>query len=303
MARDLCSCDEETPVVMLEPPTAEMRFWARAMNPLLAAHERGGWGGRVVATALVTPLAHVANMSFDFQLYLYGVFHRSRFAKVVHRVSMPAIVLSMLACAAQLHPMGAWVAAAAFATCYVAHAALNAAMLLGLVMVSITGLLAWLATAWASAPLSWWAQPAVCMLVLSAAETLSHIAEPDVPPRASGTPDWVPLGRFYAGDGERPTTKSFLARLPRSVFMFFAGVGNELTSSWRLLPVDVMHAMWALGYQPARRERVGKLRERALASGNPAIDAVGIGGARLRVSPEDGEPLLARIDGSVGEAA
>jgi hypothetical protein len=60
-----------------------------------------------------------------------------------------------------------------------------------------------------------------------------------------------------------------------------AGAFDELWGSPRLLPIVVLTLMWKLGYQKERRDEIEGLAAAALASGNPAIDRIGIGGGRL----------------------
>lgn len=272
-------------VRLLDEPTAEMRFWARALGDVLDARDDRHPVARIVATALVTPLAHLSNLSLDFQLYLYRIFHRSRAARLTHSLLMPAIVIAMLATASRLHPAAGWILAAALATFYVLQAVVNEAMLLAPVMVALTAALASVASAWAShaggaTPL--WSEPALWLVGLSMVQTSSHAAEADVPPRASGSRDWVPIRDYFLAParGERPV-RGLALRLLRSAFVYVAGVFNELTSSWRLLPVDVMRGLFTLGYQPERQAKLDALTDSAIASGNPAIDVIGIGGARL----------------------
>jgi hypothetical protein len=54
---------------------------------------------------------------------------------------------------------------------------------------------------------------------------------------------------------------------------------NEIWGSWRLTPLVVLEAMWALGYQPEARAALLRQVAEATAQGQPAIDCVGTGGA------------------------
>jgi hypothetical protein len=46
----------------------------------------------------------------------------------------------------------------------------------------------------------------------------------------------------------------------------------------RLLPVLLLELLWLLGHDPVRRAAWRSLSARAIASGNPALDYIGIGG-------------------------
>jgi len=118
--------------------------------------------------------------------------------------------------------------------------------------------------------------------VLVSVQTFSHGAEPDVPPRVSGTEDWVPLPHFVLGPkGARHSLPRSLARLGRLGIAGLAGAFDELWGSPRLLPIVVLTLMWKLGYQKEHSDDIEGLTAAAVTSGNPAIDRIGIGGGRL----------------------
>ena len=56
------------------------------------------------------------------------------------------------------------------------------------------------------------------------------------------------------------------------------GTVDEIVTSPRLLPVLVLELLWLLGHDPVRRAAWRSLSARAIASGNPALDYIGIGG-------------------------
>jgi hypothetical protein len=56
------------------------------------------------------------------------------------------------------------------------------------------------------------------------------------------------------------------------------GTVDEIVASPRLLPVLLLELLWLLGYDPVRRAAWRTLSARAIASGNPALDYIGIGG-------------------------
>jgi hypothetical protein len=258
------------PPAVLEEPTPEMRRWARVLAPLLRP-------GSILGAALVTPIAHMAHTSFSFQVYLYALFHRSRLSRVGHWVCMPAILLVALALLGTLWMpllVGGGVALTAW---YVLLGRSQGLWWLGGVSAALAvGLSA--GAAWvvvAAAPSAW-----VLLALLGALgwlQTLSHAAEPDVPPRVSGTGQWQPLGPWLR--------HAPLRHGVRAIAMSGAGLINELWASWRLLPVIVLHALWSVGYAPALLDAHRAVVREALRHGNPAIDFVGDGGACTGVYP------------------
>jgi len=262
-----------------------MRFWAPILRPLVFPLRDHAFA-RCVRFVLVTPLAHFANLSLDFQTYLYLVFHRHAVSRGSHLFAMPLIVVSLIAIVAR-HVGGDGAAiglCALLAAWYVVQAVTNRMALLGLVMVVVAAGCLALGIAWAKlgAGAGLWADPLFGFVVLVAIQTLSHAAEPDVPPRVSGTEDWVPLAQFVRGhSGARHSVLRSLGRLGRLGLAGFAGGLDEVWGSPRLLPVVVLTLLWKLGYQKERRREIEGLVASALASGNPAIDRIGIGGGRL----------------------
>lgn len=251
-----------------EEPTPEMRRWAARLAPTLAP---GSW----VGTALVTPIAHVANASLDFQMYLYDVFHRGWIARAGHRVCMPGIIVSALASLALL---GSWLAAAAggaLAVWYLRLGRREGLPLVGWVSAAtaVGGVVA--AVVWANS--AGGLDPREALLALVVLQTLSHATEPDVPPRVSGEPRWRPIGAWFR---EAP-----VRNLVRSTLMAVAGVVNEAWASWRLFPLLVLDGLWRVGYAPSRRVLHEERVAAALATGNPAIDVIGAGGACERGYP------------------
>ena len=127
--------------------------------------------------------------------------------------------------------------------------------------------------------LSFWSAPLTIFVFAVALQTLSHIAEPDIPPRASASEDWVPIGEYFRGP---PTGRrgplGLLARVGRAVASLVFGCFDEVFGSPRLLPIVVLNGLWAAGYQRAQRDELKAIVGQALRSGNPAIDVIGLGG-------------------------
>ena len=251
---------------VLQVPTAEMRLWQHRVRALF---REGSWAG----VALVTPIAHFANRSTGFQAYLYAIFHRTWPALVSHALLMPTIVTAALACAARMSPWVAAGASAALCAWYLALARRERVGLLGVVCVGSVAAMLTIAVLWQSWSPASGVHPAVVLILAALGQTLSHVTEPDVPPRVSATNRWVPMAQFFA--------PSPLKRVARSMLMMPAGMANEIWASWRLFPVVWLDVLWRLGYQPEARAAHRRLVCKACEHGNPAIDFIGEGGACL----------------------
>jgi hypothetical protein len=301
----------EPPVVLLEP-TAEMRGYARFFTRLLGlAEPHPGLLQRVIADGMVTPTAHFANLSLEFQTYLFLIFHRCRLSRLTHAVLQPLTVVALAAAlsafrldgplpaghAAQLFDLnGAWLVGVLLAAWYAVQGLFNGVPLLaGLMSVFALGSAAagtWLFSVTsgrggtgvlARLALSPW----MWILGLSFLVMASHVVEPLIPPRLNGHARWAPASELFLRPegGLRPARELFLGAL-RVIFLgILWGTVNELWAFWRLTPVSVLTALWALGYQPERRARVAAAAAKAIGSGNPALDFIGIGGAAPQPQP------------------
>ena len=80
------------------------------------------------------------------------------------------------------------------------------------------------------------------------------------------------------------TIREFVSRGPmvprvlRVASFVLVGWLDELWASPRLLPYNVLRLMLSMGYAPELRRELDARAREALASGNPALDYVGIGG-------------------------
>ena len=116
--------------------------------------------------------------------------------------------------------------------------------------------------------------------------SLSHAFEPLFPPRAGHPLRWLSIGAYVRGpDGARRTAMAL--RAARVASFIVLGFFNELWASPRLLPYNVLRLMLRAGYAPALRAVLDERARRAWASGNPALDFVGIGGGTFLAPPSD----------------
>jgi hypothetical protein len=314
--------DEPAPdegAVLLHPPTDEMRRVDRALARLLGLGDpRAGALRRLVAAGMVASTAHFANLSLEFQAYLFDVFHRRRPARLVHALLQPLTVVALLAGLAALRlpagpprpglralePNGAWLAGLALAVWYVVQALENRMALLAAVMAGFAlggaaaaTLLRSLAAA-PGAPGLFTTSPWSWVLGLSLLVTLSHLSEPAIPPRLNGCARWTTWSELFRRPAGQPS-RAGRTSLRLAVLGLAWGTLNELWASWRLTPLSVLAGLFALGYQPARRARLRAWVATAIQSGNPALDFIGVGGATplaeaVRRAPP--APPSARLD-------
>lgn len=232
---------------------------------------------------LVAPFTQLTFLSFDLQIFLFEVFHLTFWAKVGHLTGMIGVNFFLLAGLSTLRPEGApwWV---------------NASSLYALV------LLAWYAAVAVSARLKgWWVASAVLVLalwggaafydrvltlvpwanpwggVLASAVWIafSHAPEPKLPPRAIEGATWKTVREAL----QARTGLGMLSRALRITLFVLWGTLDELWAAPRLMPYNLLRILFVCGYEPARWREIQDWSRRALASENPALDYVGIGGA------------------------
>lgn len=259
-------------------PSDEARRLLRLLGGLTSpADGQGTRLQRAARTFLVAPFTQLTFLSFDLQMFLFDVFHTSRVARVGHAVGMTGVTFAWLALAVTVTgtPAAAWVLGAALLVWYASVARSVGLWAWWVVMVPIlVGLAAgaeWLAgTEGLGVVLA-------CGASSGAVISLSHAAEPMYPPRAGHPHEWTPLWGYIRGaPGDR-----LLPRLSRGGRVgAFALIGwvNELWAAPRLLPYNVLRGMMAIGYAPALKAVLDDRAARAWASGNPALDYVGVGG-------------------------
>jgi hypothetical protein len=259
------------------PPTPGQLFWLRHAPLLLgsgpgAPRRLARWWG----IATVAPSTNVTGLSLRYQSYLNDVFHRTRLATVGHAVCMPLIVTALLAALwpLRLGPVPAALpAAAGLAVWWTWWAVKERDPLWGTACLALGAGLYLLAGV--AAPYS----PAVWLVGFSFLQAASHVLEP-LPPRVSRSPRWVPVAEYLLGrPGHRHPAGRVLRRGGQLAAQTVFGTVDELVASPRLLPVLVLELLWWLGHDPVRRAAWKELSARAIASGNPAVDYIGVGGS------------------------
>jgi hypothetical protein len=122
------------------------------------------------------------------------------------------------------------------------------------------------------------AQPWARLLLAGASQAGSHILEP-LPPRVTRSVHWIPPAEYLLGQaGQRNPPGTVLRRAGQLSAQALFGTVDEIVASPRLLPVLLLELLWFLGHDPVRRAAWRTLSAQAIASGNPALDYIGIGG-------------------------
>jgi hypothetical protein len=90
---------------------------------------------------------------------------------------------------------------------------------------------------------------------------------------------WIPAAEYLLGRPGHPHPPGIvLRRAGQLAAQAVFGTVDEIVASPRLLPVLLLELLWLLGHDPVRRAARRSLSARAIASGNPALDYIGIGG-------------------------
>jgi hypothetical protein len=289
------------------PPSREAVWLVRQLPGLFAPHrERVRWYTRVLGFLVVAPFTQFTLVSFELQAFLFRVFHTRLAARIGHALFMPMVnffvMVALAGVRAGPHPAShGW-----------PGPSINGAVVYACVLVF------WYFTvAWGERLLLWWilsaagtlalafgadcfychtftldpaarsfftpspaaASPFLWMTVGALLLALSHTPEPRLPPRVSDAWKWTEARAFLFGTGDRPhSIGRFLGRLLLLAVQVVTGTINEWWASPRLMPYNLLLLMFSAGYRPDVAQRTRAYAERALASGNPAVDFVGIGG-------------------------
>ena len=293
--------------VFVEPSTEAKRL-VRLLGWLVAPKDgRGNLLSRAIGVMVVSPFTQFTFFSFDLQAFLYEVFHTRFQARLGHFLFMPAVNFWVMVALAQVSffgphppghefelygPNGATLYAVVLLVWYAAMAAVTRMWLWWLVMVPVVVGLGMGANALynqnfilEAAERVWYAptplplNPFLWMGVSAFLIALSHLPEPLLPPRVNETRQWLSLSEYVLGPpGARHPRGRQVVRALRAVLQSVWGTLDEWWASPRLMPYGFLFLMFRAGYQPARKAALDEHVRRAVASGNPALDYVGIGG-------------------------
>jgi hypothetical protein len=302
-------------VELFVQPSREARWLAQTFPWLIAPPDgRQRWYTRLLGFVVVAPFTQFTVASFDLQLFLFQVFHTRRWARVGHAVFMPAVNFFVMVALAQLrlgpHPTGhgwagpsvngATVYALLLLAWYLMVAVQERLLLWWSLTVPPTLALAFGADAYYCrffvldpaqrsflAPTVAAASPYLWMYASAQMIMLSHVPEPLLPPRVTDAWRWTSVKDFVlGGDGACRSVPRVIGRGLLLLVQVVSGALNEWWASPRLMPYSLLVLMFRLGYQPERARRARSYADRAIASGNPAVDFVGIGGGAF-LRPDD----------------
>lgn len=282
---------------MFVPPSVEARRLVRRLGWLVAPREgEETLLSRAFGVVVVAPFTQLTFFSYELQAFLFEVFHTRWPARVGHFTFMLAVGFFVMAGLAPYDlglglPFvnGATAYAALLLVWYGVLARLTGFWGLWLVMVVVVGSLCAGAHTYARATegAGVLASPWLWMMVSALLIALSHAPEPWLPPRVNETRGWMPTSHYLFGPpGARLPPSRVVVRLVRLGLQVVWGTLDELWASPRLLPYNFLMLLFRFGYRPKDARRLREHVERALASGDPALDYVGIGGGRfLRPEP------------------
>jgi len=287
---------------MFVAPSKEAQFLLKHVPWLVSPPDKSGSAlSRFIRMTMVAPFTQMTFVSFDLQAFLFGVFHQSIVAQTGHFLFMVAVNFFLMVGLSSFD-VGPITAAHVF----------TAGLLLwyGVVARSV-GLWAWflvsvLCTAalfpaspaycgaflipgapwYAPSPLA--ANPWLGMAASAFLIAMSHAPEPMLPPRAAEKLVWRSVPSFVFGPpGQRHSIARIALNGGRTAMFTVWGTLDEWWASPRLMPYNFLMVMFRFGYAPARRAELQRHVQRALASGNPALDYVGIGGGTFMQLPAD----------------
>jgi uncharacterized membrane protein YGL010W len=216
---------------------------------------------------LVVPEAHRDIFDLEAQATWYEVYHRDWRNRLAHAIAMPIIVWSLLvlaglgAGAALGDPaarFGALAVAVPLNLCYLRQdRVVGLAMAPVLIAFSIAAALFVVAAGDV-------ALPATLGLLASASavQTFAHGFEPEVPPPVSGTGGWLPRRAWIEGAPRSQVALSIA--LGCTVYVLV-----ELSSSPRLLSVQVARLLERLGLRPPLRPSLRALEVARVAPAGP----------------------------------
>lgn len=320
---------EDDHAEMFVPPSDEATRLVKHLGWLVApADGKGGLLSRAIGVMVVAPFTQFTFFSYDLQAFLYEIFHTRIWARLGHFVFMPVVNFSVMVALAQLrvgpHPAshtlewlpasGATVYGLVLLLWYALMAAHTRMWLWWVAMVPVVAALTMGANAlygqtfvldpaartW-YAPVAFAFNPFLWMAVGAFLIALSHAPEPRLPPRVTQSRKWQSVPDYVLGPrGQRVSPGTACVRAARVALQSLWGTLDEWWASPRLMPYGFLLLMFKAGYQPQRKAELDAYVRKAIASGNPALDYVGIGGGTFLRQPDQAAPVSDRIGLSAG---
>lgn len=231
---------------VFQKPSCGAIAGTKIFEPCIAPKNRI-WAAVATDLCSVTPLTNITPFDLDYQLYLNAIFHRENLSFYVHAITMPLVVLFLLATAAELkfesttfffEEYNQWldlsfVFAGLLFLWYIVWGFIGRVWWLGLGAMPIIAACyvgGHYYEEYATATI----HPMIWVAVCSTIQSWSHIVE-YMPPRVSGTPHWTSKTDFFCREVSNVwefAERSFRALIQAFVF----GTLDELIASPRLLP-------------------------------------------------------------------
>lgn len=285
-------------------PCKETRNLARLLRGLVAPKEgKPKTLNKIFGQFIIAPFTQLTIFNFDLQVFLFQVFHVSLITRLSHALFMPCVVFFMAALAAQLplitlqvepfslaltgaHLYGIllclWYLGLARRESFYRWWLLSAPLTL---LITAGGDAYYHAFALPAAEATWYNStlpaynPLLWMTVSAFLIASGHAFDQQLPPRALDSFRWVTIKSAILDDNNRlKPLAECLKGLYVILFQFILGTINEWWASPRLMPYCWLMMMFGKGYKKERFAEIKGYAQKALESGNPALDYVGIGG-------------------------
>lgn len=291
---------------IFHPPSDEATWWV-SHAPWLVAPAEGQPSllSRMVGVIVVAPFTQFTLFSYELQAFLFEIFHQTRIARIGHFIFGIAVNYFLMAGLLHVTPLtglplpefigslrGADLYAGTLMIWYALMAKHTRMYLWGILMMPMVLLLLYAAGFFPkmvemlhlntlSLPL--WnislGSPWLWMWVSAFMIALSHAPEPKLPPRVTESLYWKSIPEYILGTSDEQLSRGTqLFRVFRVFLQSIWGTLDELWASPRLMPYNILMLMFRFGYRSEEANRLQGYVQKALASGNPALDYVGIGG-------------------------
>ncbi|MCP4442663.1 MAG: hypothetical protein GY810_27470 [Aureispira sp.] len=286
-------------------PSKEARFLLKYFGWLVSPKDgKGNRFSQLLRMIIVSPFSQLSLFSFDYQSYTFEIFHQTKVARITHFICMLFVNLLVIAGLSQVSFFGntpttflniGLIYASILGIWYFIIAASQRLWLWGMVLVLVALAIGALGiytgqTLLAGHPIQWltleaFYNPWLWAIVSAFLMTISHIPEPKLAPRVTPNNEWVAVQDFVL-DKEHKENTHIIQRIIRLAFFPFWGTFNEFWASPKLMPYTFLAAMTNIGYAPKTYSKIQSYVSRALESGNPALDYVGIGGGSFIQLPK-----------------
>ncbi|WP_330924859.1 hypothetical protein [Candidatus Sororendozoicomonas aggregata] len=279
-------------------PSNEAKFLLRNFGWLVSPPDkRGNFLSRAIRSAMVAPFTQMTFFSFDLQAFLFQIFHQTKLARFGHFTFMMFVNMFIMAGLRGVEIAtlsngvifsGATTYAAILLIWYVAIALVT--KLYGWMLISLPSVVVLYAASgayieWLPADHALYLNPWIATVISAFLIATSHILEPKLPPRAAKDFTWISVHDFILGKNGRNSTFTMARNTIKTASFLIWGTLDECWASPRLMPYNFLMLMFEAGYKPEVYDKLKARADKAMESGNPAVDYVGIGGGSFMQIP------------------